>query len=344
MSDAIVFFYKRHKVVDTSANKINWRVVIYIVVFLCLIVFFMWLGFSFKNLRLLFIEAKPNIAGSQIIGTGTLESVQEISLSFKVGGRILDLQVEEGSFISKGQVLGHLEKGEIQAKLRAARVACSIAQAGVRKVQAELNQARASSYRAKNDYERLSYLCSNGIVSKAELDASKEKVIITKAAIQSLLANKYQVEGNALLAKFTEEIETLNLGECTLLSPIDGIIVRKSVSSGSTVLAGDPVMIVANNSYIVRAFVDESSRECLRVGQKVKTGLSSHPGVTFPGRVAKISSQSDRKTHKIILDIEIFELPKVFSIGQSAEVRIETSDPPLKSQAIRLEALAGANG
>jgi HlyD family secretion protein len=112
----------------------------------------------------------------EVRGSGTLESVQEVPLAFKVGGRIRELPVDEGSTIRQGQLLGRLDPTDLEAQFSVARSRRGQAEAAIGRAGAELDQARATADRARGDFQRVQQLHRDGILSRADLDAAQEKV------------------------------------------------------------------------------------------------------------------------------------------------------------------------
>lgn len=267
-------------------------------------------------------------------GTGTLESVQEVPLAFKVGGRILALPLDEGSSITKGQVLGRLDPNDLREQLAVAQAARGVAQAGIGKAQADLEQARATQQRARSDFERVQRLQTEGILSRADLDAAQERLKVTEAMVHAVGAAGTQARSGESQAKGTEALQQLALEEGRLLSPVDGLLTRRLREPGNIVGAGTPVLtVVSTRKLWVRAWVDETSLGDLRLGQPAQVELRSHPGQVFPGRVDRIGRQADRQTHELLVDVELLQIPAGFAVGQRADVRISVAG---KANALRV--------
>ncbi len=258
-----------------------------------------------------------------IRGTGTLESVQEVPLAFKVGGRILDLPLDEGSPIHQGQVLGSLDPRDLREQLSASQAARGVAQSGMTKAQADLSQAKATLQRAKSDHARLQKLFQEGILSRADLDQTQERLNVAQAALQAMEAVQLQAQRQEELTGSTESLQRLNLEEGQLRSPVDGILTRRLKEPGHIISAGTPVLtVISTRKLWIRTWVDESALGRLQIGQPAKVELRSHPGQSFRARVDRIGRQSDRQTHELLVDVELLERPPLFAVGQRADVEI----------------------
>ncbi|MBI3132226.1 MAG: efflux RND transporter periplasmic adaptor subunit [Acidobacteria bacterium] len=272
----------------------------------------------------------------EVRGTGTLESVQEVPLAFKMGGRITELQVDEGSPIRRGQVLGRLDPADFQAQLAMASSGRGQAEAALGRTGAELEQARASASRAKADHQRIQQLHREGILSRAELDAAQERLKVAEAMVKAVDASGASAREGAALARSAESLQRLNLSEVRLLSPVDGLLVKRLREPGNIVGAGTPVLsVVSTRKLWIRAWVDEAALGSLRVGQPAEGVLRSHPGQVFPGRIDRIARQADRQTHELLVDVELLGWPEGFAVGQRADVRIAIGGTP---DAVRIPA------
>ena len=262
----------------------------------------------------------------EVRGTGTLESVQEVPLAFKVGGRIQDLPLDEGSLIHVGQVLGRLDPSDWKEQLTMAEAGRGVAEAFLGKAQADLEQSIATRQRARSDFERVQRLFEQGILSKSDLDLSQERVKVAEAGAKATEAARLQASRGESVARGTEAIQRINYKEVQLLSPVDGILTRRLREPGNIISGGTPVLTVASTRKLwVRTWVDEAALGSLRIGQPARVELRSSPGKGIQGRVDRIGRQSDRQTHELLVDVELLEAPPSFALGQRADVRIQAS-------------------
>lgn len=182
----------------------------------------------------------------EVRGTGTLESVQEVPLAFKVGGRIQDLPLDEGSLIHVGQVLGRLDPSDWKEQLTMAEAGRGVAEAFLGKAQADLEQSIATRQRARSDFERVQRLFEQGILSKSDLDLSQERVKVAEAGAKATEAARLQASRGESVARGTEAIQRINYKEVQLLSPVDGILTRRLREPGNIISGGTPVLTVAS--------------------------------------------------------------------------------------------------
>jgi membrane fusion protein YbhG len=95
-------------------------------------------------------------------------------------------------------------------------------------------------------------------------------------------------------ARQSQALAETRLGYATLVSPMSGVVLSKSVEPGEFVSAGTPVVTVADLENIwLRAYVNETDLGRVKLGQRVRVTIDTYPGKTYEGRVSFISSQAE---------------------------------------------------
>jgi len=184
---------------------------------------------------------------AKVTATGAVSALVTVSVGSQVSGRIATLTVDFGSRVKKGQVIATIEPSLLRAGVAQARANFASAKAGV-------EAARAHNLLADRNYKRATELAAAGIASRAEVAegaASRAGVAQTLAALDQ--------------AK-------LNLTYATIVSPINGIVISRSVDVGQTVAAAlqAPTLFTIAED-LTRMQVDTNVAES-DVG-KIKTGM-----------------------------------------------------------------------
>ncbi|MGH7967905.1 MAG: efflux RND transporter periplasmic adaptor subunit, partial [Limisphaerales bacterium] len=116
------------------------------------------------------------------------------------------------------------------------------------------------------------------------------------------------------------------LGYTRILSPYDGLVVRRDRDPGGVVVPGSSILkLISTNELWISAWVDETVSAALRCGQPARVVFRSEPNRTYPGQVARLGRETDRETREFLVDVRLNELPANWTVGQRAEVYIETS-------------------
>jgi RND family efflux transporter MFP subunit len=172
----------------------------------------------------------------------TVESISVVPARGRIGGTVAQLKVKEGDRVTAGQAIATIgdEKLVLQMKSLDAQIEA---------LQAQANQAQI-------DFTRTEGLVERGILPRVKLDEQRTAL---------------NVADNGLRAKTAERAvinEQLNQGQ--VLAPADGRVLKRLITVGSVVLAGDPIVTVAQQNFKLRLRVPERHARFLKAGDKVR--------------------------------------------------------------------------
>jgi RND family efflux transporter MFP subunit len=147
----------------------------------------------------------------------------------------------------------------------------------------------------------------------AEADVKRSRAAIGEAESQVIMAEK----------NLSYQRERLTFTQ--LISPYDGLIVRRDRDPGGVVVPGSSILqLISTNEIWVSAWVDETAGARLAAGQPARVVFRSEPAKSYPGEVARLGRETDRETREFLVDVRVKVLPKNWTVGQRAEVYIET--------------------
>jgi HlyD family secretion protein len=265
---------------------------------------------------------KPRIVAA---GPGRIEpSSEDIKLGAELNGRLVEVRVEEGDAITRGQILAVLENAEYAASVRSAEAEVRMKEAALRKLMngaraqersaaiAATNEAEAVFRNAELDLERRRKLSVEQAISKAEFDSYVRAERVARAQLQraryqqSLIVDPAREEDRAMaeaeldLARARLEEARARHEKTFVRSPIDGSVLRKhhrageSVSSSSTL--PDPIVTVGDTQKLrVRIEIDETDIGRVRVKQRAYVGADAFGARKFWGTVVQIGEQLGRR-------------------------------------------------
>jgi HlyD family secretion protein len=217
-------------------------------------------------LAALFLVKKSHELGGNVIKVSGNAEVTEVRVSFRAAGKVLDLLVDEGYTVKKGDVIARLDTDEL-TKIRD-------------KEKAALNSARFDVKQTADDLERAEKLFSAGSISRQKYDASK-------TAADSSKANE-----EALAASFA--LAETRLGFAELLSPIDGFVLVKSAERGEFVQAGATIFSVADlKDMWITAYINERDLGRVKLDQEVEVRTDAVNGKKYKGRISYISQEAE---------------------------------------------------
>ena len=264
-----------------KVNKKIWLALLALLVIGILI----WLFTGKKEKHTVTFETEKvvttNIQNS-ITATGTIEPVTSVTVGTQVSGIVAHLYVDYNSVVRKGQVIAELDKTNLISELNTAK-------ANLNSVQSSLNYQSANFNRYKTLYEK-------GLVSADDFE---------NARLAYQQANQQVTQ-----ARETVKRAQTNLGYATITSPIDGVVLSKSVEEGQTVAASfstPELFTIAQDltNMQVIADIDEADIGGVKTGQRVTFTVDAFPDDTFQGSVKQVRQQATTESNVVTYEVVI---------------------------------------
>ena len=245
---------------------------------------------------------KQNISTS-ITATGTIEPVTSVTVGTQVSGIVSKLYVDYNSVVRKGQVIAELDKTNMISELNRAK--------------ADLSSAQSSLNYETANYSRYKTLFDKGLVSADEFENAK---LSYERARQTVNSSRESVQ----------KAQT-NLGYATITSPIDGVVLSKSVEEGQTVAASfntPELFTIAQDLTDMRviADIDEADIGGVKEGQRVTFTVDAFPDDKFEGQVTQVRQQATTESNVVTYEVVISAPNKDLKLkpGLTANVTIYT--------------------
>jgi HlyD family secretion protein len=260
----------------------------------------------------------------EVFGRGTVESRREVELGFDVVGRIADILVDEGDRVKLGQVVAHLAPETFVADVKTASTGVALAKAAIARLDAEERRGTAALDFAKGEAERMRALAQTGSVSPRDLDLAEQQLALARAEVDRVRAARAEAERQISLASGNVEVRNVAAARAVLVSPFDGLVIRRLRDPGDTVTVGTTVLrVVAIDALWSRAWIDETALPSLREKQPARVRFGALGLAAFAGAVDRIGREVDRQTHELLVDVLLDKPPARVAIGQRADVWIE---------------------
>jgi HlyD family secretion protein len=229
-----------------------------------------------------FVEIQRGDIQSLISSTGTLQAVETVDVGTQVSGNIDQILVDFNDVVRHGQLLARLDTSLLKVSVRDA-------EASVARAQAEYNDA-------KRDLERNQTLFDRNLLSEKDHHQSLTDVEMAHASVLS--------------AKAALDRAKINLEHAEIHSPIDGIVIERSVDEGQTVaasLSAPTLFIIAKNltNMQILAQADESDIGQIREGQSVRFTVPAYPYKTFQGQVQQIRLQPETVSNVVMYTVVV---------------------------------------
>ena len=224
---------------------------------------------------------KGNIQ-TTITATGTIEPVTSVTVGTQVSGIVSRLYVDYNSIVKKGQVIAELDKTNLTSELNTAK-------ANLASAQSTLNYEQAN-------YNRYQTLYDKGLVSANDYESAQ---LSYRKARESVATARESV------AK-----ATTNLGYATITSPIDGVVLSKSVEEGQTVASSfntPELFVIAKDLTDMRviADIDEADIGGVKEGQRVSFTVDAFPDDKFEGQVTQVRQEATTTSNVVTYEVVI---------------------------------------
>ncbi len=254
-----------------------------------------------------------------IASTGTLEAVTTVQVGTQVSGTLKDLFADFNDIVRKGQVLARLDPSLLQAEVEQAEASLVKAEADAERSSVALDASRTTL--ARNEM-----LAAKSLIAAADLDTARIAVRTAEAQLMSAKAAVTQARASVNQAK-------VNLAHAVITSPIDGIVISRSVDAGQTVAASmsaPTLFILAADLTRMRviAKLDESDIANVKEGNDVTFRVDAYPNETFTGRVSQVRLQGETVSNVVsyttVIDVANPELK--LKPGMTANVSVRVAE------------------
>lgn len=269
------------------------------------------------------VEAAQGAVAQRIVGPGTLQARVPVTLAARITATVQQVKVDIGDEVKRGQALVLLDDRDLAAKRgvvgsQQTALARNVdaARASVAKAQAELELARSKQQR---DTE----LLRSGFVSQAVLDGADAALRAAQASLDNArAAHAARLADASALSHEARYADTV-LSFTRIVAPMDGVIIARQAEVGTTVVPGSTLLRMVDPATLwVAMSVDESVLARVQIGQAASIRMRS--GELLPGKVARITHQSDAATRELEVNIAFDKPPARFAIDQEAQVSVDT--------------------
>lgn len=250
-----------------------------------------------------------------VTSTGTVNPVTTVLVGTQVSGTIKEIFVDFNSPVKKGQLIARIDPALFEAQVSQAR-------ANVMSARANLEKAEATLVDSKRTMERNKELFLKNLIARSDFDTAETNYETAKASVSAARAQVTQTEAALQVAE-------TNLHYTKIVSPVDGIVVSRSVDVGQTVAASfqTPTLFSIAQDLTkmqIDANVDESDIGNIAVGQDVEFIVDAYPDITFKGRVWQVRNAPITVQNVVTYDavIEVDNPALKLKPGMTANVSI----------------------
>jgi RND family efflux transporter MFP subunit len=334
------------------------------------------------------VAVELNTARTEARYSATIIPRTQVELAFKVNGYVDALRkirgvdgkmrdIQEGDHISMGTVLARVRQSDYQVKFTEAKSQASEARSGidVSKAQYEeavsgiassksqLNEAEAAYVKAKLDFDRAENLFASKSMTKADYDSAKAQYDMTSAKVAAARSQVQMIQAKADSAKANIDVvqaksqsaqavvqeKQIPLHDTELKSPLNGVVLEKSIEKGTLVSSGDKAFVVADTSAVKAVFgVADLAVTEMKLGATLSLESETMPGKEFQGQITSVFPAADSKNRAFNVEVTIANPDYLLRPNMIVSLRVGTKQQLAPQPVVPLNAVikskSNANG
>ena len=252
-----------------------------------------------------------------ISATGTLSATSTVTVGSQISGQVTDVLVDFNSPVRKGQILAKIDPGTYEAQIEQGS-------AQIASARASLVQAQAALRNTTLIYQRNDSLAKQQLIARSDLDAAR-------AAMQQAQAQVNVAQAQIRQQTASTQTTRLNLERTIIRSPVDGVVLTRSIEPGQTVAASlqAPVLFtIAEDLSKMRILlsVDESDIGQVKVGQAVSFTADAFPDRQFKGEVQQVqmsaATTNNVVTYPVLVSVDNADGTLLPGLTVNAEIEV----------------------
>jgi HlyD family secretion protein len=289
--------------------------------------------------------------------SGKIQPKRDVNISADTMGRVTDLAVDEGYRVTKGQFLLQIDPRNLRTAVQRTEASLQAAKSQVEQLRVSIESAKVALKQSEDAYTRQQNLWKGGLTTRESLERAENDFKLRQADLRSqeqqLKTQQLRMESESA----TAESARYDLSKVRIESPITGIVTRRNIEEGETVVigtmnnAGTVLLTIADMSVIqAEVEVDETDIPSVKMGQPAKVTIDALPGQTFTGKVTEIgnspiqtgtgqqsSTQATNFKVVVTLDKEIAEVRPGFTCTAeiTTAVRDGSISVPIQATTVR---------
>lgn len=258
-----------------------------------------------------------------LFGIGTVEARYTHKIGPTVAGRVKRVEVQTGDVVQQGQILAEIDPIDFEEKIRALDASIKRAGANILSADANTQESQARKKFAELQVKRYEQLLPSRVISEEAMEVKRQDLRITQANAIAAQANLEAMRDEQQRIRAERDGMARQRSHLRLVSPVNGIVMRRDIDPATTVVAGQAVLEVVEPSSIwVNARFDQQRAFGLTSPLPVKISLHTQATVLL-GSIIRIEPHADPVTEELLAKISFEQLPQPLpSIGELVEVTV----------------------
>jgi HlyD family secretion protein len=238
-----------------------------------------------------------------VSASGKIQAKRDVNISADTMGRVVNLAVDEGVHVTKGQFLLQIDPRNLRSAVQRTEASLQAASSQVEQLKVSIESAKVGLKQAEENYTRQQNLWKGGLTTRETLERAENDFKLRQADLRSqeqqLRTQQLRMESESATAASAR----YDLSKVRIESPINGIVTRRNIEEGETVVigtmnnAGTVLLTIADMSVIeAEVEVDETDIPTVKIGQLAKVTIDALPDQSFTGKVTEIGNSPIQQT------------------------------------------------
>ena len=292
---------------------------------LLLALIYWWVRSGEEEVGYLTAKVEWGMISQVVTATGTVNPVTTVQVGTYVSGPIKEIHVDFNSPVEKGQIVAKIDPRPFVMKVRQAEANLANARAKIKKDEADLTYKKLR-------LERMQELLRRSLISEDDRDTAQSNYEQAKAQLE---LDNAQVEQ----AKAALEESRVNLGYTDILSPVDGVVISRSVDVGQTVAASfqTPVLFLIARDLTkmqVNANVSEADIGLVAEGNTASFTVDTYPERAFWGTIRQVRNSplivQNVVTYDVVINVDNPDFALKPGMTATVSVRVAHREDTLK--------------
>ncbi len=274
------------------------------------------------------LAAYPSQQYTELTASGYVVAQRRAAVASKGTGRLVELNVREGSLVKQGDLIGRLDASDVLAAVGATQAGVVQAQAARAQAEAALGQARAELANAEVELQRQQTLQGQGFISAQAVDAAARRLAVARSALATQQAAVATAQAAIAQSQAQVRVQQVNQANTEIRAPFDGVVLVKNANVGDMITpfssasgtSGAVVTMADLRTLEVEADVSESNVARIKPEQPVEITLDALPELRLRGNVSRIVPTVDRAKATVMTKIRFEALDARILPEMSAKV------------------------
>ncbi|MGB5077925.1 MAG: efflux RND transporter periplasmic adaptor subunit [Sphingorhabdus sp.] len=269
------------------------------------------------------VQVEERAISPALFGIGTVEARFTQKVGPTAAGRVSMVAVDVGDFVKQGQLLAQIDPVDLDQRIDAAAGgsarSASLEQAAI----AQIADATARVVLAQNQAARTEQLKAGGWVTDAMVDQRRQELAASRASLAAAQANSNAAGQDRARLGAEQAALIQQKANLRLVAPQAGLVVRRAVEPGTTVVAGQAVIEIIDPSQLwINVRFDQTQSAGLAAGLPASIALRSRPDAPVAGTIERVEPMGDALTEEVLAKARFVPQNGMPSIGELAEVTV----------------------